>query len=69
MKAQIWGTKNDEGHNGTICNANSGTSSQTYYKDTMDDNSTWDTFKGTKVGGTTNDISTRETTEQIELGS
>ncbi len=40
-------------------NANSGTCSQTNYKDTIDDNSTGNVTKGTKVGGTTDDISTR----------
>ncbi len=51
-------TKNDEGQSGTICSANNGTSNQTVYRDTTNDNSTRDTTKGAEAGGTIDDIST-----------
>jgi hypothetical protein len=57
-------TKNDEGQSGTICDANNGTCNQIVYRDTTNDNSTRDTTKGAKVGGTIDDISTGNTTKE-----
>jgi len=62
--------ENDEGQSGTIFSTNSGTSNannctsnQTYYKSITNDISTRKTSKGVEVGGTTDDISIRETIE------
>ncbi len=65
-----------EGQSGTICSAsngkgsvNNGTCNQIDYRDTIDDNSTGNTSKGVKAGGTTNDIPTKEIIEGVKPGS
>jgi hypothetical protein len=68
-KHKCKGTKNDEGKNGTICNANNGISSHTDCRSTIDDNSTWDIAKGANEGGTTNGMSIGKTVEGVEIGS
>jgi hypothetical protein len=76
-RAQIEGHRKWWGANGIIMsNANNGkgitnndTSNQKDCKNTIDDNSTWDTTKGVDVRSTTNDISTWKIVEGVESRS